>query len=108
MHDPLPVGVIPLAAEIDPGDQNNWACQISQNPINVVDCQGDLNPEQEVTIVIDVFMTAESGKSLDNEACVDPANLIERQGAQVHLGCDLGGGHPGTRHDAAEMEAAGS
>src|SRR6185503_4435002 len=32
---------------------------------------------QEVTIVIDVFMTAESGKSLDNEACVDPLNLIE-------------------------------
>jgi uncharacterized repeat protein (TIGR01451 family) len=77
MHDPLPVGVIPLAAEIDPGDQNNWACQISQNPINVVDCQGDLNPDQEVTIVIDVFMTAESGKSLDNEACVDPLDLIK-------------------------------
>ena len=77
MHDPLPVGVIPLAAEIDPGDENNWACQISQNPINVVDCQGDLNPTKTVTIVIDVFMTAESGKSLDNEACVDPLDLIK-------------------------------
>ena len=26
MRDPLPVGLIPLAAEIDPGQQNNWAC----------------------------------------------------------------------------------
>jgi uncharacterized repeat protein (TIGR01451 family) len=77
VHDPLPVGLIPLAAEIDPGDQNNWACQILQNPINVVDCEGDLNPDQEVTIVIEVFMTAESGKSLDNEACVDPLDLIK-------------------------------
>jgi uncharacterized repeat protein (TIGR01451 family) len=77
MHDPLPVGLIPLAAEIDPGQQNNWACQIGQNPINVVDCVGDLNPDQTVTIRIAVFMTAESGKSLDNEACVDPRNLID-------------------------------
>ena len=77
VHDPLPVGLIPLAIEIDPGDENTWACQITQNAINVVDCFGHLDPDQSVTFKIDVFMTAESGKSLDNEACVDPENLIE-------------------------------
>ncbi len=80
MRDPLPVGLIPLAAEIDPGQENNWACQISQNPINLVECVGDLDPDQTVTIRIAVFMTAESGKSLDNEACVDPDDLIEEFG----------------------------
>src|SRR5262249_40053050 len=75
MHDPLPVGLIPLA--IDTGSGNNWACQVLQNPINVVDCVGDLNPEQEVTIKIDVFMTAEGGRSLDNEACVDPNDVFK-------------------------------
>ena len=75
VHDPLPVGVIPLA--VNAGGGNNFACQIAENPINVVDCLGDLNPEQEVTITITVFMTAESGRSLDNEACVDPDDVIE-------------------------------
>src|SRR5262249_45394287 len=75
MHDPLPVGLIPLA--IDTGSGNNWACQVLQNPINVVDCLGDLAPEQEVTVKIDVFMTAEGGRSLDNEACVDPNDVFK-------------------------------
>lgn len=75
MHDPLPVGLIPLA--VNAGTGNNWACQIAENPINVVDCVGDLNPGQEVTVTITVFMTAESGRSLDNEACVDPDDEIE-------------------------------
>ncbi len=75
MHDPLPVGLIPLA--VNAGSGNNWACQIAENPINVVDCLGDLNPDQEVTVTITVFMTAESGRSLDNEACVDPDDTIE-------------------------------
>ena len=77
MHDPLPVGLIPLAVEIDPGNENTWACQITGNAINVVDCIGHLDAGQTVTITIDVFMTAETGKSLDNEACVDPNHLIE-------------------------------
>lgn len=81
MRDPLPVGLIPLAVEIDPGQENNWACQISQNPINVVECVGDLDPDQTVTFRIAVFMTAESGKSLDNEACIDPDDAIEEFGA---------------------------
>jgi uncharacterized repeat protein (TIGR01451 family) len=75
MHDPLPVGVIPLA--VDAGTGNKWACQILENPINVVDCIGDLNPDQEVTITITVFITAENNRSLDNEACVDPDDDIE-------------------------------
>jgi len=75
MHDPLPIGLIPLA--VDAGSGNNWACQVAENAINVVDCVGDLNPDQEVTIDIAVFMTAETNRSLDNEACVDPDNKIE-------------------------------
>ena len=75
MHDPLPVGMIPLA--VNAGDGNNWACQIAEDPINVVDCLGDLNPDQTVTITITVFVTAEDNRSLDNQACVDPANVIE-------------------------------
>ena len=75
MHDPLPVGLIPLA--VNAGAGNNWACQIPENPINVVDCLGDLNPDQEVTITITVFITAENSRSLDNEACVDPDDDIE-------------------------------
>jgi uncharacterized repeat protein (TIGR01451 family) len=74
VHDPLPVGLTPLA--VDTGAGNNWACQILSNPINVVDCTGDLDPGQPVTIRITVLMTAESGRSLDNEACVDPMNEI--------------------------------
>src|SRR5262249_47484338 len=76
MHDPLPVGLIPL--DVDAGSGNNWACQILQNPINVVDCLGDLPPkaDNKVTIKITVFVTAENGRVLDNVACVDPANTI--------------------------------
>lgn len=74
VHDPLPVGVIPLA--VDTGSGNNFTCQVAENPINVVDCVGDLDPDAPVTITITVFMTAESSRSLDNEACIDPNDLI--------------------------------
>lgn len=74
VHDPLPVGLTPLA--VDTGSGNNWACQILTNPINVVDCTGDLDPGQPVTIRIAVLVTAGSGRSLDNEACVDPDDEI--------------------------------
>lgn len=75
VHDPFPVGIIPLA--VNAGTGNNFACQIAENPINVMDCTGDLNPDQEVTITVTVFMTAETNRSLDNEACVDPNHEIE-------------------------------
>jgi uncharacterized repeat protein (TIGR01451 family) len=79
MHDPLPVGLIPLSVQFEysPGP-GNWACQIQGDPINLVDCLGDLNPGQSVTVKVSVFMTAESGKPLDNQACVDPDHLIEQ------------------------------
>ncbi|HEY0592456.1 MAG TPA: CARDB domain-containing protein, partial [Thermoanaerobaculia bacterium] len=74
MRDNLPPGLIPLAVEAGTG--NNWTCAILENPINVAQCIGDLNPDEEVTIKITVFITAESGRSLDNVACVDPDDTI--------------------------------
>src|SRR5262249_36155708 len=70
----LPVGLIPLAASTGTG--NDWQCQFSENPINLLLCNGDLAAGANVVITVDVFMTAEGGRSLDNEACVDPNNLI--------------------------------
>jgi uncharacterized repeat protein (TIGR01451 family)/fimbrial isopeptide formation D2 family protein len=70
--DPLPVGLIPLNVEADPG---NFACSLTENPVNSVTCVGDLNPGDTVTITISAFVTLENG-TLDNEACVDPANTI--------------------------------
>ena len=75
--DPLPVGMIPLTVTATSSAATNFQCQVSENPINRIDCIGDLNPEQEVTITATVFITAEDGTTLDNEACVDPEDLIE-------------------------------
>ena len=83
--DPLPVGLIPLA--VDSGSGNNWLCQVAENPINLIQCVGDLNAEQEVTIKVDVFMTAEGGRSLDNEACVDPDDVFQEFGAGESDNC---------------------
>ena len=72
--DPLPVGLIPLTTETD--NPSNWQCSISQNPINLVECVGDLNASgagSSVTITINVFITADGGP-LDNVACVDDNN----------------------------------
>jgi uncharacterized repeat protein (TIGR01451 family) len=73
VHDPLPVGLIPL--DIEAG--GNFACAVLENPINVVDCVGDLDPDVPVEIRIGVFMTAETSRSLDNEACIDPADVVK-------------------------------
>jgi uncharacterized repeat protein (TIGR01451 family) len=77
--DPLPVGLIPLGSvQADPG---NFACQVLENPVNIVSCVGDLNGAGDpngfdtVTITIPVFITADGG-TLDNQACVDPNNTI--------------------------------
>ena len=69
------VGMIPLSWETTVG--SNWGCEIFENPINFLECFGDLNPDEEVTILVTVFMTAESKRSLDNQACVDPDDEIE-------------------------------
>ncbi len=85
MHDPLPVGVIPLSAYVDDPDKTNFACAVAENPINVVDCVGDLNGSipsgsvlsaKMVVIHVDVFITATDGTNFTNQACVDPANSI--------------------------------
>jgi uncharacterized repeat protein (TIGR01451 family) len=73
IHDPLPVGLIVLnVTSSDP----QFACQVQQNPVNVVDCLGTLDStKNSVTITIHVFMTLASG-SYTNVACVDPNNTI--------------------------------
>ena len=71
--DPLPVGLIPIGS-VEAG--GNFTCQISENPVNTVICVGDLAPDQDVDIVINVFITADGG-TLDNEACVDPDHVID-------------------------------
>ena len=74
LFDPLAVGLIPLAYT---ASEENFACSFSENPINVFECLGDLPAGGSVEITVDVFQTAEGGRSLDNEACVDPADAIE-------------------------------
>jgi len=71
--DDLPPGLIPLTVD---SDKSNMHCSIQENPVNVVTCTGDIEPDQEITITVHVFITAESG-ALDNEACIDPGHLID-------------------------------
>lgn len=72
VFDPLPVGLIPLYVSVNEG---NFQCQVLENPVNVVSCEGDLEPEQSVTITVHVFVTANGGP-LYNQACVDQDHLI--------------------------------
>jgi uncharacterized repeat protein (TIGR01451 family) len=84
MVDPLPVGMIPLTAYTDDPGQNNFSCQVEQNPVNRVTCVGDLDGSDDdlstltetVVIHVEVFITATDGTTLDNEACVDPDDVI--------------------------------
>jgi uncharacterized repeat protein (TIGR01451 family) len=71
--DYLPVGLIPLSVSTN---ESNMACETEENPVNLVTCVGDIEPEQEVKITVHVFITAEDG-SLDNEACIDPDHQID-------------------------------
>jgi uncharacterized repeat protein (TIGR01451 family) len=71
--DYLPVGLIPLSVD---ADVSNMACETEENPVNLVTCVGDIEPDQEITITVHVFITAASG-SLDNEACIDPDHQID-------------------------------
>jgi uncharacterized repeat protein (TIGR01451 family) len=75
VFDPLPVGLIPLSVFTSAG--SNFACTVSENPINLVQCLGDIPAGKDVTVTIDVFMTAEGSRKLDNEACVDPNDTVE-------------------------------
>jgi uncharacterized repeat protein (TIGR01451 family) len=71
--DYLPIGLIPLSVSTD---SSNMACETEENPVNVVTCVGDMEPDLPVVITVHVFITAESG-TLDNEACIDPDHLID-------------------------------
>ena len=71
--DPLPVGLIPLSITAEPG---NFECKILENPVNYLECVGDLEAGKDVTITAEVFVTQDGG-TLDNEACVDPDNVID-------------------------------
>ncbi len=71
--DDLPVGLIPLSVD---ADVSNMHCAVSENPVNVVTCTGDIEADQEITITVHVFITAASG-ALDNEACIDPGHQID-------------------------------
>jgi uncharacterized repeat protein (TIGR01451 family) len=77
--DPLPVGMI-IQNSISFSPANSWQCSAQQNPVNVVDCVGDLTGSggsaASVTITVPVFITATDGATLDNQACVDPKNVI--------------------------------
>ena len=74
--DALPVGLIPLSITATPG---NFICDLTENPVNGVRCVGDMGAtgaaDDKVTITVHVFVTADGG-TLDNEACVDPADTI--------------------------------
>ena len=75
VRDALPVGLIPLNIQAD----GNFICEVSENPVNVVTCVGDMGEEFSessiAVITISVFITKEGG-TLDNEACVDPDDAI--------------------------------
>ena len=71
--DYLPVGLIPLSVSTN---VSNMACETEENPVNLVTCVGDIEPEQVVEITVHVFITAEDG-TLDNEACIDPDHQID-------------------------------
>jgi uncharacterized repeat protein (TIGR01451 family) len=69
--DVLPIGLIPLSVTTE----GNFTCKPFENPVNVLDCTGDLAPDQQVKITVHVFITANGGP-LDNEACIDPDNVF--------------------------------
>jgi uncharacterized repeat protein (TIGR01451 family) len=71
--DTLPVGLIPLSVTTSAA---NFLCSIEENPVNVVTCVGDLEPEQQVTITVHVFITQESGQ-MYNQVCIDPNHTID-------------------------------
>jgi uncharacterized repeat protein (TIGR01451 family) len=78
LHDTLPVGVIVLNVQVSTGDET-WGCQTQQNPVNVVDCVGNLTgsggANNSVVITINVFVSA-TGETLTSTAVVDPNNTI--------------------------------
>jgi uncharacterized repeat protein (TIGR01451 family) len=82
VQDALPVGLIPLNVTASSSPPTNFVCQVLQNPVNVVDCVGDIPTGKTVTITIETFVTAQDDTSFYNQAIVDPANtVVERNEA---------------------------
>jgi uncharacterized repeat protein (TIGR01451 family) len=74
VHDPLPDGLIVENIKSEP---NTFACQVSENPVNVIDCNGnELKSGETVTIVISAFVTATDSTTFANEACVNPNRTV--------------------------------
>lgn len=97
VRDPLPVGLIPLNVTVEEGD---WACEVFQNPVNLVECSGTLNATggavDEVVIQIHVFITQDGG-TLDNEACVDPDDAILEYSSNADFNPDGNGNNCKTK-----------
>ena len=74
IHFTLPVGVIVEA--VTPSGGPVFSCQTQQNPVNVVDCVGDLAAGASVMIDINVFDT--TSNSIDNQSTVtvNPSGTI--------------------------------
>lgn len=67
----MPIGTIPLAMESVPA---GWTCQIEENPINKVTCQGTmLSGEGSKTFTVKTYVTGDSNTV---NAIVDPDNRI--------------------------------
>ena len=73
VRDPLPVGLIVQNIASEP---NTFGCQASENPVNVIECTGELPAGKSVTITIGTFVTAADSTTLTNEACVNPNHTI--------------------------------
>jgi uncharacterized repeat protein (TIGR01451 family) len=79
VHDPLPTGLIVENIKAEP---NTFACQVSENPVNVIDCTGELETStstgtnKEVKIDVTAFVTAADSTTFTNEACVNPNHTI--------------------------------
>ncbi|MFN2544689.1 MAG: CARDB domain-containing protein [Actinomycetota bacterium] len=71
----LPVGVIPLDVV---APSNDWSCQITENPVNQVTC-ARLAPMSATTenFSVRVYVTADSGQSIDSTTVVDPDSEIQ-------------------------------
>jgi uncharacterized repeat protein (TIGR01451 family) len=100
LYDPLAVGLIPLAYT---ASDVNFACSFSENPINVFQCTGDLPAGEHVEITVDVFQTAEGGRSLDNEACVDPDNVITESNENNNCSTTTSLSNAGTQKIAPDL-----
>ena len=58
---------------------------------------------ENAEITVDVFQTAEGGRSLDNEACVDPADVIEESNEHNNCSTTTSLSNGGTQHVSPDL-----